>query len=430
MALNTSIVGSTTLSVGQVSQYTNATTGGVWTSSDTSIFTIDPTTGMATAVSAGSVAVIYTIGADYVKLGVDVDIAMFLTNGLNYSKIYPALSSRVTWQSQGGVSDSNRYFEDFHPLCTTEILDATRAQNDTDLTTYLANKQRSVVMECLNAVYNAPQIVDQTRLTFYRQDVPIAIYPVTAVPNNGQFVGLKIFAGMGDYAVRLNSLLLFFSKTCTFNLYLYNDMYNDYIKITSVTAQAMTQTKIDLGQNYVLNNLMPDYKGGRWFLGYFQDDIQAQGANAMYYNMNVQTFHTVSIIAFSAPVITDINGNRNFARNTIGQNNLMYGMNVEVTSFKDSTNNVIQNSHLWDELIGNYMAAKVIGDIIFSYRSGNTPRVLQNNVKLEQLYADLNGYTPSEREPRILGLKDKVNRSIATVKQGLEPNRNTFVGTA
>ena len=280
-------------------------------------------------------------------------------------------------------------------------------------------------MSAVNAIYNQPQIVDAAKLAFYRQDLPIA---VQYVQNNGQFVGMKIFVGMGDYAVKLNSVQLFFNADVTFDLYLYNDQLLSSVKVKTVTAQAYSQTIIDLENDYIFNNLTSSYKGGRWYLGYYQDDIAAQNAQAIYYNINIQDFHPLAVMAFSAPVVTDIHGNRNFTRNNIGQNNLMYGMNLEISTYVDATNNIVQNAHLFDELLGLQMAAKIIENIIYAYRSNATERIISNKDALGTLYGELNQASPTTDIPYTVGLKEKINREVNRVKQAFQAKKTLHVG--
>ena len=421
------ITGQTSLRVGSTTTFSDATPAGTWSSSNTGIITINAATGLATAISQGSANIIYTVGSDSMAIQVNVTPVASLTNGFNFDVVYNALKNRVLWQSQGVISDSQRYYEDFHPLNDSAVLDQMRPPSTIPLATYLDNKQRAVVMEAINAVYNAPQVVDPAKLAFYRQDLPVAVFPVA---NAGQFVGLKLFVGQGDYAVKINSVELFFNKTITFDLYLWNDLFLNYTKVKAVTSSANSTVIVDLGEEYTLNNLTTTYKGGRWYLGYFQDDIAAQGAQALYYNINIQTFHPLSLITFAAPVVLDGNGNRNFSRNNIGQNNLMYGLNAEISTYVDATNNIVQNRHLWDELLGLLMAKKNVTDMIYSFRSNDVERAIKGNTQLQQLYAELNGYSAGDEIPYVLGLKDRVSREIQRVKQGFQKKQITHVGTA
>jgi hypothetical protein len=376
--------------------------------------------------AANNVPIVYTVGGSSVILYINITAVGSLTNGFNFPVVYPALSSRVLWKSQGIVSQSARYYEDFHPICDTAILDAIRPQDGNTLTQYLDNLQRAVIMDCLNAVYNAPQIIDKAKLVFYRENQPLPYQLVTNYDPQ-QFVGLQIYVGKGDTAVKFNSLQLFFTEDVTFNLYLYNDFFLDPVMTIPVTAQKWNETIIDLGQTIILNNLVPQaYKGGRWYLGYWQNDLGS--AQAIYYPVNYGLFHNVQVIAFSAPEWIDPNGNVNFQRNNIGANNLMYGMNLELSTFKDPTNTVVQQNHLYDELFGLLMATRVVKNCIFNYRSNSDQRNIEAIPELAKLYGEMNGYKADDEIPYVLGLKDEVNREVKRVKQSFQKKETIKIG--
>jgi len=351
------------------------------------------------------------------------------TNGFDYDKVYNALKNRVLWKSQGTASESNRYFENFHPLCDTTILDSIRPSDDgRTLAEYLADEQSSVVMECLNAVFNAPQIIDHTKLVFWRGDQ--ILYP-QPVPNQNQFVGLKVLMGKGDHAIKISSIELFFDSDVTFTMYYYNDMTLPPIYSKEVSAQAYNQVIVDTSDDIILNYLTPSTnKGGIVYIGYYQADLGS--ARALYYPISNSQFHTCWIWAYSAPVIAvDPQGNRNFQRNNIGSNNLTYGLNFEVSAYTDATNAIVQNKGLLDELIGNAMAVRNVTSIVYSYRTRSAPRNTQYSGKIDELYKELNGFkTDGDQSPYIMGLKDKMNRSIKTVKDGFQKQDGNTVGVS
>ena len=181
MALTTPIIGQTNVIVNSTTTLTNATPLGAWSSTDTAIATVDSVTGVVTTLAVGVCSIIYTVSTDSIATTFTVTSSLPVTNGFNITNLLPALQNRVLWESQGIVSDSQRYYEDVHPLNDTAILDAIRPKNGTSLTTYLASKQRAVIMECLNAVFNAPQIIDSARLCFFRADVMLYPQPVANV---------------------------------------------------------------------------------------------------------------------------------------------------------------------------------------------------------------------------------------------------------
>lgn len=421
------ITGSSTVVVGYTTQLANATpTGGTWSSSNTNIATVDET-GLVVGVRIGSATITFQgIDGPVTKsMGV---VSQAITNGLITEPVLDALKQRITWRSEGTHSESGRYFEDFHPLSTVEVLKAVQANaiiRPNELETFLENTKRSVILECLNAVYNAPQLIDNNKMAFFRSE---RIYLQTVV-NSGQFVGLNVNLVQGDFATHVKELLLFFNKDCEFTMYLYDDMIVDPIYTKRVVAKAQEQTLVALHNDIIFRNLtQSSINGGRKYFGYYQDDIQAQGAQAMYYNLNYNRYSPCNVWAFSAPVVTDVHGNRNFNRYTIGANNLMYGLNAKISTYRDATNNIIENAHLFDELIGLQMAAKTIEFIVFSYRTNVTERNLQNIPEMATLYNELNLARPSEDLPFSVGLRKQIEREVVRVKQAFQPKLTRIVG--
>jgi hypothetical protein len=422
------IQGNFALTVGQTSTYTNTTVGGVWSSSDTAIFTVS-VSGVVTAIGAGAANIVYTVGTDSIAAPISVTLNT-TTNGLNFNNVYNALKNRVLWQSQSVASLSGRYFEDFHPLCNTNILLHTQGDStitstgSAAFTTYLANLQRSVVLEVLNATYNQKPIINKTQLCFQRPDVMLYPQPVA---NQGQFVGIKMYIAPGeDIAVRFSSVELFFNGDKTFNLYLYNDMTLPPIFTKSVTTQANQQVIVDLSNDAVFNYLSTTInKGGIFYFGYYQEDLD--DVQAIFYSVYNTLYNGCFIWAFSAPQ-TEVSGTRNFQRNNIGANNLTYGMNVEASVYVDATNNIVQNQNLFDEVIGLTMAVRVIENIIFNYRANGVQTAINGIAQLKDLYAQLNGLKADEDIPYVMGLKDKLSRAINTCKKGMQEDKKTFVG--
>lgn len=424
------ITGATIITVGSVTTLTDTTLGGTWSSSNTAIATINAGTGLVTAIAPGICQIIYTVGSNSTSVSITVNAVSSLTNGINFNAVYPGiLQNRVLWKSQGILSASQRYYEGFHALNDTAILDDLRPNDGSTLTEYLENQQQAVCMEVLNAVYNAPQVIDKPKLAFWRDDMPL---PIQLVANQDQFVGLYFYVGKGEHAVKLNNLYLFFNGAATFNLYLYNDFFLKPVMTIPVTVANYEETIINLGETLILNNLVPNsYNGGRWYLGYWQQDLP-EGVQAIYYPVGYNSFSPLTVLAFSSTEWEGAphgdNEGRNFNRNTIGANNLMYGMNAQISTYRDASNSIVQQAHLLDEVIGLTMTVKSIEAMIFSYQSNDTQRVVQGIPSLQKLYGELNGYKVDAESPYIMGVKDKLNRAINTVKNGFQAKITLSIG--
>lgn len=420
------IQGASSFFVGANTPYTNATMGGVWSSANTLIATIDASTGIATGVAEGETQIIYTQGGNSTALNVQINQSGQISNGFNAKQVLTAFKNEILWPSQG-TSNSGRYFTDFHPICDETIL-AALCNTGTSYSAFLSSLNNSVILDCVNSVYNAPQLIDKSQLVFQRSDIMLVTQPVTN-QNPRQFVGLKFQLAPGDYGIKCSNLMLFFTQDVTFPLYLYQDFDLPPLYVMTVSARAYQQVIIPLQNNVFLNYLTPTTnKGGIWYFGYYQEDLGT--AEAVYYPIVINLFHPVVCWSFSAPTMTDVLGQRNFNRNVVGANNLTYGMNLEISTMVDATNDMVQNPSLWNNLIGLKMVCKVIEYCSFSYQTGAIQRIVQSLGGLDELNRQLNGQSSNwvNGTPKIVGLISKVNDAVQTLKQGFEPEYLGGVG--
>ncbi len=103
------ITGSSAVCIGQVSALSNAGSGGTWTSSNTSVATVDAVSGMVTGVAAGSVTITYcgtagtSFSANRVTKSVTVNARPAITFTAQPSGVY-STSVAVTYTTQGGMT--------------------------------------------------------------------------------------------------------------------------------------------------------------------------------------------------------------------------------------------------------------------------------------------------------------------------------------
>lgn len=414
------ITGASVFFAGQNTTYTNATGGGVWSSGNVAIVTINATSGLATGVSSGITQIIYTLAGNSSSANVQVNAQAYISNGFNPTEVLAALGNEVCWLSQG-LSNSGRYYQPTeHPILDETILKALCAVSAyPDYNTFLSSLNNSVILECVNQIYNKPTLLDKSKLVFARSDIMLVTQPVD---NINQFVGLKLQIAPGHYGIKVAKLMLFFTEDVTFTMYRYNDFDLPPIYQVQVTAKAYQQVTIPLQNNVYLNYLTPnDNMGGIVYFGYYQADLGT--ARAIYYPVYINEFHPVVCWSYSAAVETDQLGQRNFNRMTVGANNLTYGLNLEISTNIDDTENIVQNQSLWDNLFLLKMQIKLIEMCRFSYQTSAVQRAVQSIGGLEELGRQLNGM-PYNREfntPKVIGLKSQFEDAVKTVKQGFEP---------
>jgi hypothetical protein len=423
------IQGLTPLNVGNTVSVSDATAGGVWSSDNTGVATIS-VGGLVTAIAPGTANIVYTVGGNSIAAPVVVS-SIVITNGFNQNEVYNALYPRVLWQALGTSSQSNRYFEDFHPLNDTNILLSVgrtgpySSINDSNFIAYLVNESRSVIMQAINAVWTGPQIINPAKLVFYRPDVMLVPQPVQSIANS--FCGIKMLMGQGDRAYKFSRVSLFFTANATVNLYLYNDMTLPPIVKIPVNVIANQQTIFDLSTNAIMNYLTPSTMGGIVYFGYFPEDLP-NGCEAVYYNVAPSLFNGCTIWSYSAPTYIDDLGQRNFQRNNIGSNNLTYGMNLEVEIYKDATNNIIQNRSLFDDVIGNLMSIRTVKNIAYTYRTGGLQLAVQSNPEVQKLMGQMDDNGVREDVPYILDLGKIAQASIRTAKAGFNNKPSLGIG--
>ncbi len=103
-------------------------------------------------------------------------------------------------------------------------------------------------------------------------------------------------------------------------------------------------------------------------------------------------------------------------------------MNLEISTYKDGTNSIVQNMSLYDKLIGLLMAQRLIEAYIFSYRSGGVQRAIQGIPELDKLYAEMNGLKAGEDIPYVPGINAKVKAELKRVTGSMQEKITLQIG--
>jgi hypothetical protein len=344
-----------------------------------------------------------------------------ISNGFDIERINTAFSGRVGWQqpTQSGYptlatankqADSGRYYDDFHPQSRiARIYDTQDDDNisDSDFNSLLQRMDKAALLRCLNAVFNRPQLIEH-KLNYERQSNLRNVL----VPNQGNFCGYRIKVAEGDYAVMLNSISLFFTQASTFNLYLFNDLVKAPLLTKEVTTVANSQTTVTLNWQLIYNEVR---KGGLFYIGYFQDDLGTNQA----VDEQLNTWADTKIFGAWPFQSSKKAGELDFNRINPSVVFKSYGMNIEVSSYKDYTQKIIQNANMFDEARGLTMAISVLEQIKHTTRSNATER--QSNEKMQGIDFDLNLANPTESMPFVAGLKAQLNRELRRLSDQFFP---------
>lgn len=342
---------------------------------------------------------------------------MAYSNGYDLTAVMSALENRVGFRQPLGTgaptlssavttTNSGRYFQDFHSLVTVENIKQTMYQpaaNDADLITHLTNIRKAAIMRCLNGVFTGAHVYSvgplYNRLGFNDQ----------LITNSGKFVGYEInVANNPEAAIQLNSISLYFDSAVTFNVYLFKDGKLTPEFTQEVTTVANTITTVSLTDKV--------YGRGKYWLGYFQDDI----GSAKAYLEQVACWEKTYLFT-ARPAETDATGATTFNRENLSYPSEPFGLNVDISSFKDHTASIKAKVAMFDEIIGLTLTYSVIEQMIYAVRSNGTERIVKDELERVGIQLDLNGAAPISDSPQVMGLKQRIDREMETVRKSFDP---------
>jgi hypothetical protein len=349
-----------------------------------------------------------------------------VTNGFDISRVNDAMEGRLGWlqptlPGSPSINDANkgsksgRYYNDgsFHATLTIDKIKSTQENasiSDTDFNALLTRLDQAATMRCLNAVFNRPQLVEHSLLYERASNIRNVV-----IPNGGNFCGYRIKVAKGDWAVQLNSVSLYFDKVATFKLYLFNDLIASPVAEKQVTTQANSQVIVDL--DWAVSYVSSANSGGLFYIGYFQDDLG--DARALDEQLNIwENTKIFGAYPFQSPRIS---GALNFNRTNPSVVFKTYGLNLEVSSYKDYTRNIVQNAHLFDNARGLSMAIRVMEEIKYSSRTNAIERQGKEAIDKADLNLDLNLAAPSENLPFVAGLKAQLLQELSRISRNFFP---------
>lgn len=340
------------------------------------------------------------------------------TNGFDLTRVIAQLFGRIGWQQpeQSGspvvnannlLSKSGRYFQDFHTLCTVANVKATMeeaAASDVNLNSHLESLQKAAIMRCFNGVFREREYLEQS-LVYDRMRYTIA----QPILNAGLFVGYEInIAQAMNIAVQIDSLRLLFDGDVDLPLYLYCEGKATPVWADTVSVTGNEATVVDI-DSLVLSYIGSATKGSRFYMGYYQADLGSVKALHEEACFN-QTF------AYCARPFESKDG-----RVTISTTNRTYGMNLEVSSFKDHTQQIVKKPFLFDEAIGLMVAYSVLEQIIYATQSNATERILKDQLDKVGIQLDMNGAAPISESPRIRGLAQRIDEEMKRLRSSFYP---------
>ena len=353
------------------------------------------------------------------------------SNSFNTKKVLAALINRVKFRNvtrkdftinlsydnvwDGPDSQLMPVFESEHKVISPYYIwkaqdDANISEND--FNQYLFNMRMDAIKRVLPSVFNETEIIEQA-LMYERLRFAVTV----PYKNTSKFCGVRLrVAPAFDIAVSVDYAILYFDSDVSFNLYLFNDTHiNTPLCTIPVSAVANTQTLVDIST--IISYVGQTNKGGDYYLGYYQDDL----GDAMALNEPVGKLNNTR--AFSLMPVEMIPNGTGIVNTGYSMTlSISHGLNLQVTSFKDFTQLIINRPSAFDNLIKLQMCNDVIELIQMSSRTNRDVAIMgmATSILGEQLTED-GSKDKDIRDRYSMGLRRRIQVEVDRIRKTFYP---------
>lgn len=358
--------------------------------------------------------------------------AIVWSNGYNVSEVLGALLGRRRWRQPVVTPDypmtlesdlvwatGDEYspvFESGHAIVTVNNIYDIQENNKITSTQFSQVLRRMAidnVLKCLTNVFNKTEQLEKALMfeRFGRQDYSNA--------NQGVFCAVRIIPAQSfGKSTRVEKIILLFNAAVTFNMYLFHDTQpGSPVATFSVTTIAGQQTIIPI--DHVISYAGSGNKSGVYYLGYFQNDLgEALATNEIIGQFNKTYNFGLTPVTLPSPAPEQIDVNQ------VSFTMKSQGFNLQVSSFRDYTQLIVDNAHILDNVMEMQMAADVIELVNNSSRTNIGQRIIKE--VSEKLYLDLNIAQATQENPFGPGLKTRIFREYSRVRNEFFPKKKNI----
>jgi hypothetical protein len=305
------------------------------------------------------------------------------------------------------ASESGLFFQDASGLVTIQNIKQSQQAieiSDVNFNTYLKQLQESCIIEvCRRVTAGQSDFVQDKNIYPYQKSFK------NTIDSNGKFVGFIIESVKNLNVIsKISSIEVCFNEAVTFNVYLYNsNKPNSPIQTKEVTTLANESVVVDLGW-FISDE--DEYKGGSFYLGYFQDDLGT--AKAIKKDYDLANLQVSTPCLYIQPMSLDNSGTVIDVESIVNESDI-YGLNMIVSTYNDYTELIIRNKNLFWGSIQLQMAEKVLNIIKSSIRSNATTNSL--SIDIRDVQFELYGSVKDD----IDGLLTSLKIAVTDVKKTL-----------
>jgi len=314
----------------------------------------------------------------------------------------PTLTDMPVIDADNLASSSGLRFEDGNFLVTIKNIYDCREDKDiedSEFNAFLTNMQNAAILDTIEKVADKQShFIQANNLYPYEKSFKTTLAP------SGRAVGFEIEPCLKNgYILEIPWVELSFDLEKTFKVYLFNsNIPKSAIAEKEVTTTAGESKITDL--NWHISD-DTTYKGGKFYLVYFEDDLD--GAKAYKRDYELSSYQLSTYYYYINPVsITHTSEELDVT--TVTNESDTGGVNFGINVYNDYTEVFIRNKSLFWTAIKHQMTEKVLNLIITSSRINNTEMMGQ---------ARWNLY--GNEKYSVEGVSTKISRAIDDIRKML-----------
>jgi hypothetical protein len=312
------------------------------------------------------------------------------------------VSGIPTISAENLATSSGMYFQDYSAMVTIRnIYDCQEDAeiSDADFNTLLTNLTNAAIVKILNAIYSSEDFIENKVLYPYEKDW------ANTIDNTTSFVGFEIDCPTRkDLLWTINKIFTSFDSADTVKILLFSSNKNAPLQSQEISVSELTDTETDL--DWDLSKF--DNAGGKFYIGYLRSGLTAKAINREYELANrMACFNTLKIQPI---IVNDWDAETLFDVNNVENVSETFGLNFDITAWKDYTNVIVKNKNKFTSAIGYQVAADVLELILHATRSNRIQRLKEGHVLFE-----LEGLV-GEDFPRTLGINQKLAKEIKELR--------------
>jgi hypothetical protein len=309
----------------------------------------------------------------------------------------PVLTSANTATSSGMT------YSDFSSLVTVQNLyrcQEDSAITDTNFNTFLTNLTDAAFVKVLNAVFQDDDFIEN-KVLFPYENIWTEL-----LTNDVSFVGYEITpANRKELTISINNVFTSFDSADSLKLLLFHSSKKLPIQTKTITVEELTETNTAL--NWDLANF--NYSGGKFYVGYLRSGLTAKAVNRDWDAANVR--NCFNMFKIEPVKVQGWNSETLFDVDDVEYESETWGLNFDLTSWKDYTNIVVRNKNKFTNALGLQVAADTLDLILKATRSNRIERELE-----ARAFAELEGFINADL-PRTYGIAKKLSDEIARLRK-------------